>query len=481
MAVALGVSQLIDGVSASAPSLIGGVATLVIDVVPKPVKDFAISTFGTYDKAVLGVGIVVVALGLGGMLRRRWAAPIFAGFGILAGLAAARSPQVGLTPALLTGAVAATAGWGAWRWLAGRSWETETDRRRFLVQTGRLIGLAAVMAAGGRYFAERSRVILAGREEVVLPAAAETALPVGSGASLDVPGLTPVVVPNDRFYRIDTAPFNPPRVDLATWTLRVTGMVDRALVLGFDDLLEMPLIERYVTLSCVSNEIGGALVGNALWRGVPLADLLLRAGVRQEASQVVGRSIDDFTVGFPVEAVFDGREALVAVGMNGEPLPFDHGFPARLVVAGLFGYVSATKWLSEIELTTWDGFDAYWIPRGWAKKAPIKTQSRIDTPRGFSRLEAGPVTVAGVAWAPNLGIERVEVRFDGGEWVETELSQPLSKDSWVQWKTVWEAEPGDHVISVRATDSSGYTQTAQVVPPAPDGATGHHTIEVDVV
>lgn len=481
VAVALASSEFLAGLFDRLPSLVSGVASFVIDTVPKPVKDWAIRTFGVYDKVVLGIGIVTVALAVGGLLRRRWAAPGFAGFGVLAALAATRSPQVGLTPALLTGAVAAIAGWGTWRWLSGRSTETELDRRRFLVDTGRLIGLSVVMAVGGRYLAERSRMLLARREEVVLPVAAETAPPVTAAASFPVEDLTPVVVPNDRFYRIDTAPFNPPQVDLSTWALKITGLVDRPLSFTYDDLLSMPLVERYVTLSCVSNEVGGYLVGNALWLGLPLADLLARAGIQEAAGQVVARSVDDFTVGFPVEAVFDGREALLAVGMNGEPLPFDHGFPARLVVAGLYGYVSATKWLAEIELTTWDGFDAYWIPRGWAKEAPIKTQSRIDTPQGFARLEPGPVTVAGVAWAPNLGIERVEVRLDGGEWVEAELSRPLSKDSWVQWKTVWEATPGSHVMAVRATDVSGYTQTEATAPPAPDGATGHHTIQVEVM
>jgi DMSO/TMAO reductase YedYZ molybdopterin-dependent catalytic subunit len=221
------------------------------------------------------------------------------------------------------------------------------------------------------------------------------------------------------------------------------------------------------------------LVGNARWLGVPLTEILDRAGPQDGAEQLVGRSVDRFTVGFPVEAVYDGRDALVAVGMNGEPLPLEHGFPARLVVAGLYGYVSATKWLSSIELTGWDEFDAYWIPRGWAKEAPIKTQSRIDTPRHRSDLEPGPRRVAGVAWAPNRGISKVEVRL-GADWVEAALSEPLSDNCWRQWSVEWDAPAGSHQIQVRATDGEGNLQTDELRPPAPDGATGRHTIEVTV-
>jgi DMSO/TMAO reductase YedYZ molybdopterin-dependent catalytic subunit len=262
--------------------------------------------------------------------------------------------------------------------------------------------------------------------------------------------------------------------------MKITGMVDRPYELTYSDLLELPMVERYVTLSCVSNQVGGGLVGNAKWLGVPLADVLDRAKVQAGAEQIVGRSVDGFTVGFPTEAAFDGREALVAVGMNGEPLPFDHGFPARLVVAGLYGYVSATKWLSEIELTGWDAFDAYWVPKGWAKEAPIKTQSRIDTPRPNARIAAESRHIAGVAWAPGRGISRVEVQVDGGSWIEAELSESLSDDSWRQWSVGWDAEPGTHELQVRATDGNGETQTSEFKPPRPDGATSYHTISVVV-
>jgi hypothetical protein len=258
-------------------------------------------------------------------------------------------------------------------------------------------------------------------------------------------------------------------------------MVDRPYTIDFADLLDMPMVERDITLSCVSNQVGGDLVGNARWLGVPLVEILDRALVQSGAEQVVGRSVDDFTVGFPLEAVYDGREALVAVGMNGEPLPFEHGFPARLVVAGLYGYVSATKWLSAIELTTWDGFDAYWVPRGWAKEGPIKTQSRIDTPAASTSIAPGRHVVAGVAWAPGRGISKVEVRVGDGDWMEAELSEPLSDNALVQWKLDWDVEAeGRYLITCRATDGLGEVQTDEIRPPAPDGASGWHTRRVVV-
>jgi DMSO/TMAO reductase YedYZ molybdopterin-dependent catalytic subunit len=289
-----------------------------------------------------------------------------------------------------------------------------------------------------------------------------------------------VITPNESFYRIDAA-LSVPRVDLPEWSLTIKGMVDRPYAISYADILDMRMVERYVTLSCVSNPVGGILVGNAKWLGVPLTEILDRAGVQPDAEQIVGRSVDDFTVGFPVEAAYDGRDALLAVGMNDEPLPFEHGFPARLVVAGLYGYVSATKWISEIELTRWDDFDAYWVPRGWSKEAPVKTQSRIDTPPSGAQVPVGTRKVAGVAWAPDRGIAKVEVQLGGdAEWVEADLSESLSDSSWRQWSIDWDAATGPYVIRVRATDGEGNLQTDEVVPPAPNGATGWHTIETVV-
>ncbi|MDE0122147.1 MAG: molybdopterin-dependent oxidoreductase, partial [bacterium] len=300
-----------------------------------------------------------------------------------------------------------------------------------------------------------------------------------AGPSFDVPGITPIITPNEDFYVVDTT-LSPPRVDLDKWTLKVTGMVRRPYEISFAELLTRPVVERYVTLACVSNRVGGSLVGHAKWLGVPLSHILDEAGLLSGAEQVVGRAVDGFTVGFPSTIPYDGRDALVAVGMNGEPLPIRHGFPARLVVAGLYGYVSATKWLSELELTTWNGFDAYWVPRGWAKKAPVKTQSRIDTPRDGSRIGTGNRYIAGVAWAPHRGIDRVEVQVGDGPWLEAELSAEISDNSWRQWRVWWDPLPGSFLIRVRATDGRGATQTDVIRPPAPDGATGWHTIAVTV-
>ena len=294
------------------------------------------------------------------------------------------------------------------------------------------------------------------------------------------PYITPIT-PIDEFYRIDTA-VRAPQVNPANWRLRFTGMVDRPYELTFDDILAMDLSDHVITLSCVSNPVGGQLVGNAMWTGVPLAVLLERAGVQGAANQVVGRSVDDFTAGFPIGAVHDGRNAILAIGMNNELLPISHGFPARLVVAGLYGYVSAVKWIDEIHLTTWDGFDGYWVPRGWSKRGPIKTQSRIDTPRSNARLRVGETTsVAGIAWAPTRGIERVETKIGGEDWTPCHLGQALGDESWVQWHREWTPDrSGTHQIQVRATDGTGTTQGGFGVPPRPNGAEGWHSLRVDV-
>ena len=320
---------------------------------------------------------------------------------------------------------------------------------------------------------------VANREEVTLPPPGTSAVAPTAAQMADTANVTPFVTSNRDFYRIDTA-LSVPTVDLDTWTLSITGLVDRPFSLTYDQLLSLPMIERYITIACVSNRIGGDLIGNALWLGVPLRTLIEEASVQDEGTQLIGRAVDEFTVGFPTAAVFDGREAMVAVGMNGEPLPFEHGFPARLIVSGLYGYVSATKWLSEIELAGWDDFDAYWIPRGWSKEGPIKTQSRIDTPRHGSTVTAGPNAIAGVAWAQNSGILRVEVRVNDGPWMEADLPEELNIDTWRQWSIDYEFEPGSSIIAVRATDADGQTQTEEITNVAPSGATGYHTIRVGV-
>ncbi|MXZ52170.1 MAG: molybdopterin-dependent oxidoreductase [Acidimicrobiaceae bacterium] len=320
-----------------------------------------------------------------------------------------------------------------------------------------------------------------------------TAAPASAGPSVqeqvaaldtlddDVAGISSYVTPNDSFYRIDTAFGRVPQIDPANWRLRIGGMVDNPYELTFDEIQAMELSDHVITLSCVSNRVGGNLVGNAVWTGVPLSVLLDRAGVQAGADQVVGRSVDDWTAGFPTPLVYDGRNAILAIGMNDEFLPTNHGFPARLVVAGLYGYVSAVKWIDEIQLTTWDGFDGYWVPRGWSKEGPMKTQSRIDVPDTGRSLTAGQTTpIAGIAWAPTRGIERVEVNIDNAGWLPCQLGEALGDESWVQWHREWTPSEGRHRIQVRATDGDGITQSGEEVDPAPNGAEGWHAITVAV-
>jgi DMSO/TMAO reductase YedYZ molybdopterin-dependent catalytic subunit len=361
------------------------------------------------------------------------------------------------------------------------------DRRGFgRLAAGVLAASAVAGYAGRRLGAHGSAGATASRAALVLPPPAVPAPPVPPGVDPRVPGASRFFTPNREFYRVDTA-LVVPRVDADAWRLRIHGEgVDRPLELGLRELLQRPLVEADITLACVSNEVGGPYTGNARWLGVRLADLLREAGVRPPseggpADQLVARSVDGMTLGTPVETVMDGREALLAVGMNGEPLPFAHGFPVRMVVPGLYGYVSACKWLRELRLTTFAAYDAYWVRRSWAARAPVKTQSRIDTPRASARLAAGRIAVAGVAWAQHRGISRVQVRVDGGPWQEARLAASGGVDAWRLWSWPWEASPGRHTLRVRAVDGTGAVQTAARAPVLPDGATGLHTVAVDVV
>jgi DMSO/TMAO reductase YedYZ molybdopterin-dependent catalytic subunit len=482
VAVALGAVELLAGATTLVPSAVDAVSQQVIPRTPEGVTRWAIATFGTADIAVLNAGTTVLALALGawtGVASRRRPSTAVVAFlaAALLGLVAARAraeASVALTAVVL--GVGVGLGLATLRLLLRAAAPptgtgTTTGRRRFLGAVGGAAAAAVVAAATGRWVLRGSLAVV-DPGEVALPSPARALPDLAPEVDLGIDGLAPVLTPNDRFYVIDTA-VAVPQIDPSTWSLRIHGLVDRELTFTYDDLLGRPLEEVDVTLSCVSNEVGGSLVGTARWLGVRLADLLEEAGVRSEATQVMGRSTDGFTAGFPVDAALDGRDSIVAVAMNGEPLPTIHGFPARLVVPGLYGYVSATKWLSEIELTTWDD-EGYWIPRGWAREGPIKTQSRIDVPRRGSNVAAGTVVVAGVAWAPLRGIDRVEVRLDGGDWREATLTEPLSENTWVQWRVEVDADPGDHVVQVRATDGAGATQPEPPVPPAPDGAEGWH-------
>ncbi|HNP15300.1 MAG TPA: molybdopterin-dependent oxidoreductase, partial [Terrimesophilobacter sp.] len=305
------------------------------------------------------------------------------------------------------------------------------------------------------------------------------AAPIPSGASLDVPGIAPLVTGNSDFYRIDTA-LIVPSIDLATWSLRITGLVDNEVTLTFDELLALPLEESYTTLACVSNYVGGGLIGNALWLGYPIRHLLERAGPKSGADMVLSRSADGFTAGTPLTALTDDRNAILAVAMNGTPLPAEHGFPVRMVVPGLYGYVSATKWVTELKVTTFAADAAYWTHRGWSARGPVKLSSRIDTPRQSGTVSAGTVVVAGVAWSQHVGISRVQVRVDDGPWSDAELADALSADTWRQWLYRWDARQGRHTLTVRATDANGMVQTAVQTDVVPDGATGLHSIDVTV-
>lgn len=498
--VALGVTELVGAIVSDGPSLIVSVGSRFIDAGAGPLKSIAIGLFGTGDKAALITGIVVISLAIGALLgiasvTRRWVGVGgFAAFAVIGVLAGASTPLASTSAIVVAAVLGATAGIATLFVLLALASPAPaappvgpraedprvkaTDRRTFLLVAGGAGALAVVAAAAGR----RLRSVggpAGGSADVVLPAA-KTTVPVPSAQPFSVEGLSPYITPNADFYRIDTA-LVIPRVNAGSWRMDLKGMVDRPISLTYDDLLAMDLVEEAVTISCVSNEVGGDLIGNAVWRGVPLRTLLEQAGVQPGATQIVGRSVDGFTVGFPTEKALDGRTALVAVGMNGEALPVDHGFPARLVVAGLYGYVSATKWLKEIELTRLEDFDAYWIPRGWAKEAPVKTQSRIDVPRTGAKLAAGPVAIAGVAWAPTRGISAVEVRIDDGPWQPAQLGDVASRNTWVQWRYEWAAAPGDHQIAVRATDGTGAVQTEERRPPDPDGATGYHLRRARVV
>ncbi|GAA3176032.1 molybdopterin-dependent oxidoreductase [Nonomuraea roseoviolacea] len=352
------------------------------------------------------------------------------------------------------------------------------DRRRLLTGVAGGVVVAGAATVLGRTLGSRQAVDTA-RGGLALPAPATPAAPLPAGTDFRIGGLSPFVTRNRDFYRVDTA-LVVPQVDPRAWRLRVHGMVDRPIELTFDDLLGRPLTEADITLTCVSNPVGGEYIGNARWLGVRMADVLREAGLQSGADMLLSTSEDGFTCGTPVDVVMDGRDALFAVAMNGEVLPVDHGFPVRQVVPGLYGYVSATKWVVDVKVTRFDRDEAYWTPRGWAAKAPIKTQSRIDLPRQGAALRAGRTTVAGVAWAQHTGIEAVEVRVDRGEWRRARLAAVPGPDTWRQWALDWDAVPGRHTIEVRATDAAGRTQAEQQAPPAPDGATGWHTITVQV-
>ncbi|WP_432521326.1 molybdopterin-dependent oxidoreductase [Kineococcus sp. SYSU DK006] len=490
----LGVGQLVAGVVSPSAAPLVVVGDAVVDRVPAWLKDVAVRTFGTSDKVVLLSTIAVLVLALaalaGVLARRRLAAgvalvAVLGGVGVLA--AATRPDASALSP--LPSALGAAAGAYALTLLtrrlapapAGAAQEQRPPRRAVLLGGVAAAGLATG-GAGQALVAVRSAE--RSRSRVVLPAPADPApaLPAGlDPAEALASGLTTYATRTADFYRIDTA-LVVPDVVAEEWSLRIHGDVEREVVLGFDELLAKPLRERWITLTCVSNEVGGSYVGTARWLGYPLANLLEQAGVRGGADMLLATSVDGFTLSAPLAEATDGRDAMLVVGMNGEPLPREHGFPVRMVIPGLYGYVSACKWVTDIEVTRFAEKTAYWTDRGWAQRGPIKTASRVDVPKSFAKVRAGTVPVAGVAWAQHRGISRVEVRVDEGEWQQARVLPSASSDTWCQWVWEWNAtETGNHSLQVRATDGTGAVQTDVVAAPIPDGASGYDSVSVTVV
>ena len=513
----LAVAELVALIVARNGSPILALGSFVIDIVPQWAKEFAIATFGENDKLflLLSLGVaIVVAAAVGGVLqyiRPPIGLVIIALAGI--GTTVATVTRAGATPlAALPGVLGTIVGAVLLHILAGRlrRWyrsahaasgtgasgseprvtkaaaadspkqtAARLDRRGFF----RILGIAGagavVVGVGSRLINAATSSITAVRNAVTLPTPSNT-VEIPDGAELDVDGVSKLFTPNEDFYRVDTA-LTVPNVDTATWSLTITGMVDTPVTLSFDDILAMDLREYVITLTCVSNEVGGGLVGNARWLGIPVREILEKAAPQSGADMVLSRSVDGYTASTPLASLTDeGLDAILAVGMNGEPLPLEHGFPVRMVVPGLYGYVSATKWLTELKVTTFAQDEAYWTPRGYSAEAPIKLSSRVDTPRSGKAIQAGPGKVAGMAWAQSVGVEKVEVRIDEGEWQPATMSSPINDDTWVQWYIDWEPDAGTHYVSVRATDKAGTLQEEERATIAPNGSSGWQRVLIQV-
>ncbi|MEP6639887.1 MAG: molybdopterin-dependent oxidoreductase [Chloroflexota bacterium] len=486
-ATAVAVGHLLAVLIAPVASPLLAVGSTLVDLAPQPLKALAIDTFGESDKIALLGGIVVTLVVLSAVIglvardRPRIGVAAVGAFGVVGAAAALARPTatpVAILPSIV-GAVAGILVLLALRRLIvepAAGLRVDSTRRRFLIGAGAVTLLAATSGGLGMIVA-RARTSNVGRFVLPMPMDPAPALP--SGADFAIDDISSFYTPNADFYRVDTA-LDVPAVDASTWALRIHGMVDREVTLTLDELLELPTIERDITLSCVSNQVGGPYVGNARWIGIPLATVLELAGVQAGADQIVSRSVDGMTIGTPTAVALDGRDAMLAVGMNGDPLPAVNGYPVRMIVPGLYGYVSATKWLVELELTTFSAYDPYWVERGWAKEAPVKTMSRIDAPKPLATVPAGKVTVGGVAWAQHRGIDGVEVRIDEGDWKAARLSTLDSIDTWRQWTFDWTATAGRHRLEVRATDADGATQPEDRTEPFPNGATGWHAVVVTV-
>jgi DMSO/TMAO reductase YedYZ molybdopterin-dependent catalytic subunit len=510
--VVLGVAEVASLFTGNAGSPIFAVGSLVIDLAPPGAKDAMIALFGTGDKVALLtlLGIIIVAgAGAAGLLELRrspWGIVVFGVASLVALIAVLTRADAGGLDGVPT-VIGAVVGIVILRNLVRAlvTWRTSIQRRENMADQARVParvvtgspverrsflilaivsgGIALAAGTGARLTNATSTAVTAVRKKIKLPAPTTTVDPLPAGVSLDVAGITPIVTSNKDFYRIDTA-LQVPSVDADTWKLKVTGMVENEIEISFAELLAKPLEQHYATLTCVSNDVGGNLIGNALWLGWPIRDLLAQAVPKAGADMVLSTSIDGFTAGTPLTVLQDaGTEAILAVGMNGEPLPLEHGFPVRMVVPGLYGYVSATKWVVELEVTQFSKAQGYWTPRGWDALGPAKLESRIDTPRANSSVSVksgDTIAIAGVAWCQHVGVSKVEVQVDNGAWEVATLADSISPDTWRQWVYQWKPKKGSHQLQVRATDAHGVRQTESYVPPAPNGAEGWHQIRVQV-
>lgn len=493
---AIAIGHLVALVIAPAASPLLAVGATFIDLTPEWLKSFAIRTFGANDKiALLGgistvLAVAAIAIGLVGLRRPRLAVTAIGALGVVGAFAASLRPGgslLSVIPALIGAAAGMVILLVLGREAAGPLTDatggsraiTGLSRRRFLAAGAATGGLIVISGGVGMLISSRRSAAVAASGGPAIPAPLEPLAAVAAGADLGIHGVAPFITPNDAFYRVDTA-LQIPVIAPDEWRLRIHGMVDREVTLTLDELLAYPTIERDITLTCVSNEVGGEYAGNARWIGIPLVTVLEEAGVQAGADQIVSRSIDGMSIGTPTAVALDGRDAMLAIAMNGEPLPPVHGYPVRMIVPGLFGYVSACKWLIELELTTFDAYDPYWVQRGWVKEAPIKTMSRIDSPKPLAQVPAGKIAVAGVAWAQHRGIDKVEIRIDGGDWATARLADVDTIDTWRQWVLDWDATPGRHTLEARATDATGATQPEMRATPFPEGATGWHSVVMTV-
>lgn len=485
-AAALATSEALSALLNLRESPVLAVGQSVIRLTPGPIAEAIIGVVGHADKP-LAVGSVVVAILLLGALVGRWWAPrrLWALITVASLVGLASAAVLGRPYGSIKGVFACVAAGvvvlAVVRLLQPDDPDVPADTaRRSFLRTAALVGVVTVIAGGaGQVLASRHR-----RRQSVERARAALRLPTRkvaapAGADLGVPGQAPWLSTNRDFYRIDTS-LSPPLIDPTQWSLRIHGMVDKEITITYQDLLDRGLKDAWITICCVSNPVGGELIGNTVWGGVPIKGILEEAGIKDGADALLSTSDDGWTCGTPLDALTDGRDALLALTMNGEPLPIPHGFPVRQVVPGLYGYVSATKWVTDWEVTRFADVQAYWTQRGWGERGPVKTESRIDVPRDGDSVKAGSTTVAGVAWAQNVGVKGVEIRIDGGEWQKATIGAAPNKDTWVQWTAEWSAASGDHTIEARATNAAGEPQTEDRADVLPDGATGFPGISVTV-